>query len=126
MNDVFLWHLRLIHASCGSVHLVAGTYKSLDHFFQQCIICSLSKQTRSSFPLSNNQTSNAFDLVHLDVRGPYRTPTYDDFRYFLMIVDDFSHCTWVFLMQNKTEVFGHIRTYLQLIQTQFSRGVKVI
>lgn len=75
----FLWHLRLGHASCGRIRLVTGIDNCLSQGFQQCTICPLSKQTRCSFPLSNNRADGVFDLVHLDVWGPYRTPTYDGF-----------------------------------------------
>lgn len=44
-------------------------------------------------------TKSAFDLIHVDTWGPYKSTTYDEFRYFLTIVDDFSRVTWTYLQQ---------------------------
>lgn len=53
-------------------------------------IFPLAKQVHSSFPLSSSRTKSTFDLIHMDVWGPYRIPTYDGFQYFLTIVDNHS------------------------------------
>ena len=37
-----------------------------------------------------------FELVHVDIWGPYSTPSLNGSKYFLTIVDDYSRCTWVF------------------------------
>lgn len=45
------------------------------------------------------------DLIHIDVWGPYRVTTYDGFKYFLTIVDDFIMVVWIYLLKSKAEVF---------------------
>lgn len=50
------------------------------------------------FPLSLSKSSGVFDLVHVDIWGPYAYPTYDGFKYLNTKVDDFSRATWVFLI----------------------------
>ncbi|XP_015160329.1 uncharacterized protein [Solanum tuberosum] len=50
--------------------------------------------TRSVFPSSSIRSSACFDLIHVDLWGPYSTSTFDGNKYFLTIVDDFSRLTW--------------------------------
>ncbi|XP_075083314.1 uncharacterized protein LOC142167060 [Nicotiana tabacum] len=65
-------------------------------------------------------------LIHLDVWGPHKLPTYNREYYFLTIVDDFSGYTWVCLLQSKFEVVTVLKDFLIMIKTQFDMNVKVL
>lgn len=42
------------------------------------------------------------DLLYVDVRDPYKDPTYNDFTFFLTLVGDHSQATsWKAAMENK-------------------------
>ena len=64
----------------------------------------MAKLKRLPFPFHNKISSCAFDLIHMDVWGPYSTPNLDGFKYFLIVVDDATRATWLFLMKSKYEV----------------------
>ena len=53
----------------------------------------MAKLKRSPFSFHNKISSCAFDLIHMDVWGPYSTPTLDGFKYFLTVVDDATRAT---------------------------------
>ncbi|XP_070036827.1 uncharacterized protein LOC142166560 [Nicotiana tabacum] len=60
------------------------------------------------------RSTNAFNLMHIDVWVPYKNATFDGNKYFLTIVDDFTRMTWLFLSKLKSEVFYgvmHQKTY---------------
>lgn len=78
----------------------------------ECPVCPLTKQTRIPFPASVSRASFPFDLLHLDVWGPYRHSTHNGFRFFLIIVDDNSRMVWVFLLKFKSDVFGTLKSFL--------------
>lgn len=40
------------------------------------------------FPLNTSRATQPFDIVHMDLWGPYRIPTYDKKHYLLTIVND--------------------------------------
>ncbi|GFS34988.1 hypothetical protein Acr_00g0037170 [Actinidia rufa] len=40
--------------------------------------------------------------------------------------DDYTHCTWVYLMRHKSEVFSHFTHFLQMIKTQYNTVVRNI
>ena len=86
-----LWHCRLRHPS--SQHM--GHIKNLPCKgpTTSCSICPQAKQLRSSFLLSTSRANKAFELLHVDIWDPYRTATYDSYKLFLSIVDDYSRAT---------------------------------
>lgn len=62
-------------------------------------ICPCAKQTRLPFPSSSIKSTSPFDLIHMDIWGPYKVATLDGNKYFLAVVDDYSRMTWVFLLK---------------------------
>lgn len=47
-------------------------------------------------------------------------------RFFLTVVDDFTHCVWTFLMKSKTQTCQILTNFLSYIATQFNSQVKVV
>ncbi|XP_028806347.1 uncharacterized protein LOC114761183 [Neltuma alba] len=62
----------------------------------------------------------------IDVWGPYKRPSYKFYRYFLTIVDDYTRCTWTFLLVNKSDTVYHLKNFLAYVHTQFTSTVKKI
>ena len=54
----------------------------------------------------DNQAKSPFELVHTDVWGPCRTTSALGFQYFVIFIDDYSQCTWFFLMKNRAELYS--------------------
>jgi hypothetical protein len=46
-------------------------------------------------------------------------------RYFIIFVDNFSCYTWIYLMKNRSEVLTIYRDFAKMIQTQYSKTIKV-
>ena len=61
------------------------------------------KHTRKKFPLTEHKASSAFELVHCDLWGSYRTLSTCGAFYLLTIVDDYSGDVWVYLLADKWE-----------------------
>jgi len=72
------------------------------HSINDCSICPLAKQTRKPFSTSSINTKSCFELIHVDILGGYHVSTLQRAKYFLTIVDDFSRCTWVYLLHTKS------------------------
>ena len=71
-------------------------------------------------------SSSIFELVHVDLCGPFSVSTAKGFIFFLTIVDDFSKCTWVYLLKTKSETQIIIRLFCNIVETQFNTKVKCI
>lgn len=75
-----VWHNRLGHPSVKVLRQLSLVEKESDvRMCNNCHVCPLAKQTKLPFPISISQTSNVFDLIHLDVWGPYRFATHNGF-----------------------------------------------
>ena len=89
-------------------------------------ICHLAKQKKLSFPSPNNMCNTIFELLHIDVWGPFSVETVDGYRYFLTIVDDHSRATWIYLMRTKNEVLTMFPTFINQVENQYNVKVKSV
>lgn len=67
-----------------------------------CTICPLAKQLKPYFPIFVNKATAIFELVHCDLWGSFAAQDNHGAHFFLTIVDDFSCCTWVYLLNSKS------------------------
>jgi hypothetical protein len=125
-NPDATWHHRLGHPSPACLRFISKSNKSISPFDNFCSVCPLAKQTRLSFPLSSISSTIPFQLLHCDIWGPHRHPTHSGARYFLTIVDDFTRCTWVFLMSHKSDVAPLIKSFVNFIPNQFNTQIKFL
>jgi hypothetical protein len=71
-----------------------------------CEVCIFGKKHRQSFSNRTGKVSEHLSLVHLDLCGPKETMYFGKACYFLTFIDDFSRKTWVYFLQEKSEVFS--------------------
>ena len=95
-TTVDLWHNRLGHASNSKLIHVDFLKNARLNQTLFCDSCVKAKFARLPFPISTTKTNACFDLLHCDVWGKYRTPSFSRASYFLTIVDDFSRAVWFF------------------------------
>ena len=91
-----------------------------------CTVCPLAKQKRLPFPHNNHLSHCAFDILHVDIWGPYHISTVEGYRYFLTLVDDCTRTTWIYLMKSKSETRPLLVSFITMIQTQFHALIKHI
>ena len=130
IDSTSLWHSKLGYPSFQRLAnlqslvpdvINCGNNKSFD-----CPICPIAKQKRLPFQSSIHVSNSCFDLIHVDIWGPYSTPSLNGSKYFLTIVDEFSRCTWTFLMSHKSNVSHLIQSFYNLVFNQFNKTIKVI
>lgn len=95
--DCEVWHDRMGHPSAAVLKHLPFVNQMNDDTV--CSTCHLAKQTRLSFSLSNTKTNAFFELLHVDVCGPFNESSLSGARFMLTIVDDYSKGVWTFLMQ---------------------------
>lgn len=94
-NKIKLWHLRMDYLLVSMLHHIKDLFDKPCLLHNICQICPVAK--RQVFPHSSIKTTTSCSLLHLDIWGPYKEPTYDNCKYFFTVMDDFSRMTWVFL-----------------------------
>ncbi|XP_074364467.1 uncharacterized protein LOC141705373 [Apium graveolens] len=111
-TPVTVWHHRLGHAPLSKINLIPeiSTTKTSS---QICVTCPMAKFTKLPFTLSDSHAHKIFDLVHIDIWGPYKVCTKGNMKYFMTIVDDKSRHTWVSLLRQKSEAFPIIEAFCQ-------------
>lgn len=129
LSNAKLLHLRIGHVPYSKLSFIHSNMDIDIKFLHSdciCTICPAAKQHRLSFHSSSIKTTKIFQLLHIDVWGPYGTPTHDGCKYFLTVVDDYSRATWIHLMKSKLDTVPILSIFLQFIKTQFHTTVEVI
>jgi hypothetical protein len=44
----------------------------------------------------------------------------------MLVIDDFSRCTWVSFLREKYDVFENFKTFKELVENQIGRKLKAI
>jgi hypothetical protein len=71
-------------------------------------------------------TLRPLELLHMDLFGPVTYLSIGGSKYGLVIVDDYSHFTWVFFLQDKFETQGTLKRFIRRPQNEFELKVKII
>ncbi|XP_052725873.1 retrovirus-related Pol polyprotein from transposon TNT 1-94 isoform X1 [Vigna angularis] len=123
MESPSLLHAQFGHPSLAKLQQLVPRLSTLSSL--SCESCQLGKHTRSSFPRSVSQrASSPFSLVHSDIWGPSRVKSILGFQYFVTFIDDYSRCTWLFLMKNRSELFSIFQSFFNEIKTQFGVSIR--
>lgn len=91
-----------------------------------CDTCQISKFHRLPFHSNNHISPNPFDLIHVDIWGPYKHLAIDGSSYFLTIIEDHSRCIWTHLMSAKTQVPLILKSFFNYVQNHFQTTVKAL
>jgi hypothetical protein len=88
---------------------------SRGHFDGLCHTCQLGRHTRLPFTTSS-RAEQAFDLVHCDL---WTSPvlSLSGYKYYLVILDDFSHFLWTFPLRLKSDMFTTLTHFFAWVST---------
>lgn len=125
--DIQLLHQRLGHVSSSVLQkMFSLKLADVTNSVSKCTICPYAKQIRLPFRVSTSSSLTSFDLLHMDIWGPYKKDIFDEYKYFLTMVDDYSRMTWVFLLRLKFDVCTILKDFLTYVRTQFNKLVKIV
>jgi hypothetical protein len=65
-------------------------------------------------------------MLHIDLFGPITYISIGGNKYGLVIIDDYSHFTWVFFLHDKSETQEVLKKILKRAQNEFDVKVKKI
>ena len=122
-----MWNFCLGHPSYAKFSLLNNLVSVLPaNKTISCDICHFSKQKRLSFPTSQHVSHCVFDLVHCDLWGAFSIATIEGYKFFLTIMDEYSRCTWVYLLKSLSETLALIQQFSIMVETQFNAKIKCI
>lgn len=127
-NSCNVWYLRLGHIS----DIGLQTFSKLFPFISckndnlPCDSCHFAKQNNLPFPHKITDSSAPFDILHVDMWGPFSAMPALGHEYFLTLVDDYTRYTWVVFLKNKDQTKSSIIQFLAYIENQFKKPLKCL
>jgi hypothetical protein len=92
-----------------------------------CAPCHHGKMIAASHSLVNTMiTDEPGQLLYMDTVGPSWVCSVDGKWYVLIIMDDYSHYSWVFFSKSKDEVFEHFQSLALRLNNEHSNCLKAI
>ncbi|KAK1620663.1 hypothetical protein QYE76_026180 [Lolium multiflorum] len=132
-DEGWLWHRRLGHVNMRNLkqllkgeHIVGLTGVTFEKD-RVCSACVAGKQLKKKHPIKSIvTTSRPLELLHLDLFGPSHYDTLGGSKYGLVIVDDYSRYSWVFLLKSKDETHREFITFAKKAQRTYESEIKAI
>jgi hypothetical protein len=76
--------------------------------------------------VSTVMTEQSGQLLHMDTVGPSQVRYLGGKWYVIVIVDDYSHYSWVFFLESKDEVFEHFQSLAMKLNNEHHNCLKAI
>jgi hypothetical protein len=117
------WHRRLDHPGPDVITKLTSSLDILcsrGHFEGLCHACQLGQHISLTFTTS--RAEQTFELIHCDI---WTSPilSLSGYKYYLVILDDFSHFLWTFPLRLKSDTFATLTHFFTWVSTQFHRPV---
>lgn len=122
-------HRRLGHPGRDMMRKMATSAGLEDHAVENaaaCGVCMKAKQTREPFQRSTSHATEALELLHTDVMGPFQVPSWGGAVYAVTLMDDMSRMAEVSCIVRKSDVFEWLRDTILRWQRQTGQKVKAI
>ena len=106
-EDSSVWHACLGHLPYSTMQklnqFVRGV-SSLSSTDAVCEACQQGKQHRDAFPNEAEfRAKKVLELIHTDLCGPITSNSLGGSIFFMLIIDDYSRMTWVYLLKSKAD-----------------------
>jgi hypothetical protein len=122
------WHRRLGHPGRDVMSKISSStfvYSCRGSFEHLCHACQLGRHVRLPFPTTFSRAAGIFDLIHCDV---WTSPviSISSYKYYLLVLDDFSHYLWTFPLRQKSDTFPALSHFFVWVSTQFGHTIRSI
>ena len=129
MASVNLWHQRLGHPHATTLSSILSEFSIPcnrdSHNPTVCESCQLGKHVRLPFSTSFSSSTFPFELLHCDLwTSPHNSVS--GFKYYLVILDDFTHFVWTFPLRNKSDVHTIFLNFQRYVATHFLLPIRFI
>jgi transposase InsO family protein len=132
-NMGWLWHRRLAHVGMRNLHKlqkeghILGLMNVDFEKDRSCRACQANKQVGAQHRAKNIvTTTRPLEMLHMDLFGPITYISIGGNKYDIIIIDDYSRFTWVFVLQDKSETQEVLNKFLKRAQNKFDAKVKRI
>jgi hypothetical protein len=131
--NLWKWHRRLGHLSFDLLCQLSGLglLRGLPLLkFESDLVCAPCRHGKmiaaSHSPVNTVMTEHPGQLLHMDTVGPSQVRSMGGKWYVLVIVDDYSHYSWVFFLESKDQVFEHFQLLAWRLNNEHPNCLKAI
>ena len=127
--DINLLHRRMGHISTNRIqHMVkSGQLQGIDTLVGTstfCEACVLGKMKKLPFESQEQpRTTRPFEMIHMNAGGSITPRSREGYRFWIVIMDDFTCFPWVYFMEHKNEALQIYNQWNKDVQTVFQSEV---
>ncbi|GJT91527.1 putative ribonuclease H-like domain-containing protein [Tanacetum coccineum] len=133
IDESNLWHRRLGHTNFKNMNklvrgnLVRGLPLKIFENDHSCVACQKGMQHKAYYKAKLvNSISKPLLMLYMDLFSLTNVKSLMKKSYCLVVTDDFSRFSWVFLLATKDETSRILKTFITEIENQLDHKVKVI
>ena len=89
-----------------------------------CEGCQFGKAHRLPFDKSTSRCMAPLELIHSDLMGSTRTPSFSRYSYMLIFVNDYSIFTWLYFVKHKSKVFNKFMEFKEVVEGVLGSKIK--
>uniref|UniRef100_A0A2N9J670 Integrase catalytic domain-containing protein n=1 Tax=Fagus sylvatica TaxID=28930 RepID=A0A2N9J670_FAGSY len=90
---------------------------------QNLPIQNIGKMHKLPFSISVPKSEFPLHVLHADLWGPAPIQSYNGFRYYLVIVDDYTKFCWVYLLKNKSDTFTTFQQFKVMAEKHYNSSI---
>jgi hypothetical protein len=128
--DTILWNHRLGNMSekeMQILHKVNLLPDLIQIDLDFCEHCVYEKHKRVRFlKVRKENKSERLELVHTDVWGPTHVSSVGGSHYYVTFIDDATRKTWVYCIQQKSDVFDTFKKWKALVENEIGKTLKCL
>ncbi|KAH9648571.1 retrovirus-related pol polyprotein from transposon RE1 [Citrus sinensis] len=124
-----IWHQRMGHPQIKSIKFLnknklidVSNWITKDYV---CSSCQMGKNCKLPFNFSNKISSVPLHKIHCDLWGPAPISSVQNFRYYVVFVDDCTRYTWLYPLKNKSDLFDVFIKFQKQVENRFDKRIKI-
>ena len=125
---VDLWHQRLEHPNSRLLHVLdSKKFIDVSSWLKNkniCSSCQMGKSCRLPFLLNKKIDSASLTKIHCDLWGPAPISSVQQFKFYVIFIDDHSRFTWFYLLKKKSSFFKTFVSLQRMVENQFNSKIK--
>ncbi|KAL2480186.1 Integrase catalytic domain-containing protein [Abeliophyllum distichum] len=124
-----LWIKRLGHISDKGLKSLTNEGVFGKDKIEKLSFCEqyvIGKQNILPFKTGTHKSTSILEYLHADLWGPAPVNNFTGFKFYFLIVDNFSRKVWTFLLKSKSETFQIFKDWKTLIDNQTDKKIKVL
>uniref|UniRef100_A0A2N9FCV6 Integrase catalytic domain-containing protein n=1 Tax=Fagus sylvatica TaxID=28930 RepID=A0A2N9FCV6_FAGSY len=90
---------------------------------QNLPIQNIGKMHKLPFPISVPKSEFPLHVLHTNLWGPAPIQSYNGFKYYLVIVDDYTKFCWVYLLKNKSDTFTTFQQFKAMAEKHYNSSI---